>query len=128
MRRILTRIQKALRSWRTSRSFILSTISRPNMSESIVRGTVVFVPFPFTDLSSEKLRPAVVISSPRLGGVDVCVVFITSRIATSVPPDGLLIDDTHPVFSKTGLKTASPIRAGKIRMGNVDQETIRRNG
>jgi len=84
------------------------------MSESIVRGTVVLVPFPFTDLSSEKLRPAVVISSPRLGGVDVCVVFITSRIATSVPPDGLLIDDTHPDFSKTGLKTASLIRAGKI--------------
>src|SRR3990167_7463951 len=50
----------------------------------------------------------------HLGGVDVCVVFITSRIATSVPPDGLLIDDTHPDFSKTGLKTASPIRAGKI--------------
>jgi mRNA interferase MazF len=43
------------------------------------KGAVILVPFPFTDLSGNKVRPAVIISKNKIGG-DVIVVFITSQI------------------------------------------------
>ncbi len=42
------------------------------------QGTVVLTPFPFTDLSGDKVRPAIIISK-NLKGDDVIVVFITSK-------------------------------------------------
>jgi len=42
------------------------------------KGTVILVPFPFTDLSGNKVRPAVIISKNKIGN-DVVVVFITSQ-------------------------------------------------
>ncbi|MEJ7870921.1 MAG: type II toxin-antitoxin system PemK/MazF family toxin [Rubrobacteraceae bacterium] len=42
-------------------------------------GTVVFVPFPFTDLSGRKRRPALVVSS-GFDGEDVILCAITSRV------------------------------------------------
>ena len=42
------------------------------------QGTVVLTPFPFTDLSGDKVRPAIIISKD-LKGDDVIVVFITSK-------------------------------------------------
>jgi mRNA interferase MazF len=44
-----------------------------------VGGAVVVVPFPFTDLSSAKLRPALVLASLSRGDVILCQ--ITSRAA-----------------------------------------------
>jgi len=38
------------------------------------RGTIILVPFPFTDLSGTKVRPALMVSH-RLHGEDVVVVF-----------------------------------------------------
>ncbi len=42
------------------------------------KGEVILVPFPFTDLSGNKVRPAVIISEKKIGG-DVVVLFITSQ-------------------------------------------------
>lgn len=44
------------------------------------RGEVVLLPFPFTDLSAAKTRPAVVVSPPRFTEVtgDITVAMITS--------------------------------------------------
>ena len=39
---------------------------------------MILVPFPFTDLSGNKVRPALIISKEKIG-VDVIVVFITSQ-------------------------------------------------
>ena len=41
------------------------------------RGAVVLLPFPFSDLSSAKVRPAVVVS-PRYPSDDLLVVAVTS--------------------------------------------------
>ena len=43
------------------------------------KGDIVLIPFPFTDLSGAKVRPAVVISSYKKSQ-DIVVVFITSQI------------------------------------------------
>ena len=42
------------------------------------QGAVVLVPFPFTDLSASKVRPAVVVSAKPIGD-DVILAFISSR-------------------------------------------------
>lgn len=42
------------------------------------KGSIVLVPFPFTDLSGKKVRPALIISSGKINN-DVVVVFITSQ-------------------------------------------------
>ena len=56
------------------------------------RGDVVLVPFPFTDLSSSKRRPALIISSDSFNASnqDVILVAITSQIGNiphSIPVD-----------------------------------------
>jgi mRNA interferase MazF len=42
------------------------------------RGDIVLIPFPFTDLTGEKIRPALVLSKQAKGN-DIIVVFITSK-------------------------------------------------
>ncbi len=75
------------------------------------KGDIVLVRFPFTDFESEKVRPAVVLIPENSYG-DVCVAFITSRIARE--DDCILITERQKGFAKTGLKIHSTIRAGKI--------------
>jgi mRNA interferase MazF len=42
------------------------------------RGAVVLTPFPFSDLSGDKVRPAIIISDGRFGE-DVVTVFVTTK-------------------------------------------------
>jgi len=92
------------------------------MPDTIPRGTVVLVPFPFTDLSSEKLRPAVVISNELVQEKDVCVAFITSQLPAVIPADGILIKEDNEDFPSTGLKTSSIIRTNKI--ATLDRKVV----
>lgn len=75
-----------------------------------MKGKIVLIPFPFTDLTSTKLRPALVLHE---GEKDVVVAFISSRITKTRPID-ILISESHPEFKKTGLKVASSLRLDKI--------------
>ncbi|MEK9131076.1 MAG: type II toxin-antitoxin system PemK/MazF family toxin [Patescibacteria group bacterium] len=77
------------------------------------RGKIVLVPFPFTDLSSQKVRPAVIVSMTDRNDKDVVVVFVTTRTA-KISKDCLVISEDHPAFGRTGFKTESVIRADKI--------------
>jgi mRNA-degrading endonuclease toxin of MazEF toxin-antitoxin module len=52
----------------------------PQASEIYPRGTVVLVPFPFTDLSGRKRRPALVVSPGRFHDEDLILCAITSRV------------------------------------------------
>jgi len=76
------------------------------------RGDIVLVPFPFTDLSQEKVRPAVVISVEN--DVDVGVAFISSIISGEPASVDFVLSESHPDFSVTGLKRASVFKMNKV--------------
>lgn len=75
-------------------------------------GEVWLVTFPFTDLTSTKVRPALVISLHR---EDVIILGIFSKIPTAALRESwVLMAENHPEFLQTGLKKTSLIRADKI--------------
>lgn len=73
-------------------------------------GTVVLVPFPFSDLSGSKKRPAVVISDPRLQQArhEIIVMMISSR------PPADEIDLSLRYWEKAGLLRPSKVRVGRV--------------
>jgi len=78
------------------------------------RGTIVLTPFPFTDLSGVKVRPAVVISRPDRPGDDVILAFISSVVPTRLLPTDLPVDPAHPDARGTGLKVPSIVKCDKL--------------
>ncbi len=76
------------------------------------KGDIVLVRFPFTDLSSEKLRPALVLTEETKTG-DVILAFITSQITQKEDID-ILISESSDDFRQTGLKKESLIKLNKI--------------
>lgn len=85
------------------------------------KGVVVLVPFPFTDLSAHKVRPALIVSS-RHGGNDVVVAFISSRAEPRLHALDIRISTTHSAFDRTGLKADSVIKVGKL--ATLDKKII----
>ena len=72
----------------------------------MAKGDIVLIPFPFTDLSGSKLRPAVILVDTSL---DLTVCFITTQTGWQEPTDVLLT-----VSATNGLKKQSLIRTSKI--------------
>lgn len=77
------------------------------------RGKIILVPFPFTDLSSQKIRPAVIVSRVSKDAPDTIVAFISS-IPFHPSASHIVLKKTHADFKKTGLKTQSTIRCDKL--------------
>lgn len=71
-------------------------------------GSIVLTRFPFTDLSGDKRRPALVISRDNHRRTDLVVCFVTS-----VPRTGPDMAPIAPVPG-TGLKVSSMVRFDKI--------------
>ena len=72
----------------------------------MLKGDLVLINFPFTDLSGSKLRPAVVLTQTNL---DLTVCFITTQIQWREQTDVLLNPN-----SMNGLKAISLVRLSKI--------------
>jgi mRNA interferase MazF len=83
------------------------------MGDSLKRGLVVLAIYPFTDLSSAKRRPALVVSATKRPGRDCILAFITSRTGRIEETD-LMIDSADGDFAATGLRIASLVRCGKL--------------
>lgn len=76
------------------------------------RGEVWLLQFPFTDLTSTKLRPALVWA---VHGEDVIVVGIFSRVPAGLSRESwVLIEAQHSEFSRSGLKKTSLLKAEKV--------------
>ena len=73
------------------------------------KGTIILVPFPFTDLSGHKVRPALVIYEEKRGE-DCVVVFISSLTTKKVGPFEVTIKATET----NGLKVDSLLKVSKI--------------
>ena len=80
------------------------------------RGTIVLVPFPFTDLTGAKVRPALIIST-SLPGDDVVVLFISSK-RVAIGKFDVLVEPTK----QNGLKITSVIKSSKI--ATLDKKMI----
>lgn len=72
------------------------------------KGKIVLVPFPFTDLAGQKVRPALVLHVSR--GEDCIVAFVSSSIPKKKYPFDVLVKAS----SRNGLKTDSVIKIDKI--------------
>ena len=75
-----------------------------------MKGKIVLIPFPFTDLTATKLRPALILYE---GEKDVVAAFISSRIQKPKATD-ISVDEKHPEFKQTGLKISSVIKLDKV--------------
>lgn len=88
------------------------------------KGDILLIPFPFTDLSGNKLRPAVVLFATSL---DVTVCFITTQLQWQESTDVLILPTEN-----NGIKKISLIRTSKIatldktlvigKIGSVDNK------
>ena len=92
------------------------------------------MPFPFTDLSAIKQRPALVISPDRLNDArpDLVVVAITSQIPAALGEDEMRLADAE--LGACGLPKPSIVKLGKIftihqglirkRLGRLSQRML----
>ncbi len=93
------------------------------------KGSVVLIPFPFTDLSGKKLRPALILSSAPIKSDDIIVAFISSR-SGKIGAFDVPVKEGEKSFLATGLKTSSVIKVNKVatldkktcfgELGNID--------
>lgn len=72
----------------------------------MLKGDIVLITFPFTDLSGTKLRPAVILSETSF---DITVCFITTQLQWKESSD-LLLAPT----SQNGLRKQSLVRISKM--------------
>ncbi|KKL55074.1 hypothetical protein LCGC14_2259050 [marine sediment metagenome] len=79
------------------------------------QGDIVLITFPFTNLVSVKVRPALVISKPKFHAKseDAIFIMITSNI-NHIRKEEIFLKRGNPNFAATGLKKESVIRIPKI--------------
>lgn len=87
-------------------------------------GDVVLLPFPFTDLTTTKQRPAVVVSIEAFNArqQDVVVLAITSQIPPTLGPEDYRL--TSDEQRAAGLPKPSIVKCAKLL--TIDQRLIRR--
>jgi mRNA interferase MazF len=71
-------------------------------------GKVILVPFPFSDLSESKLRPAVVLADAKRGDWILC------QVTSNPYGDPQVVSITDESFSHGSLRIASFARPGKL--------------
>ena len=83
---------------------------------------IVLVPFPFTNLTAAKLRPALVIYESER---DVVVAFISSKIPTRLSEADILVTKEKQGFKETGLNNCLGIRDTGIIKDSIITRPIR---
>ncbi len=81
-------------------------------SEAYARGTVVFVPFPFTDLSGRKRRPALIVSPEGFDKEDLILCAITSRVPRTPSARDVLLEAQD--MADEALPRRSVVKVGKL--------------
>lgn len=89
----------------------------------LAKGDIILVPFPFTDLSQTKLRPAIVLWADSRGQ-DVTLCFITSQKIDRLAANEFLIASSDSQFFMTGLKVTS--KANVTRIVTLERRLLQR--
>ncbi len=85
-------------------------------------GSVVLVPFPFSDLTTSKLRPAVVLATVSRGD------FVLCQVTSNPYADPGAVELTGESFASGSLKRTSYARPGKLFTANAELfETVAGN-
>jgi len=88
--------------------------SESGLRPMLRRGDVVLVPFPFTDLTTDKVRPAVIVSADPQE-TDVTIAFVSSAVSPGEQSETDYVLRQHdPGFEGTGLKKASTFKMRKL--------------
>ena len=79
-----------------------------------VKNKIVLIEYPFDDLTQYKVRPVVCLTNPVTDFNQIVIAFITSKVPATLEKSDVILDDTDPGFSKTGLKQKSIIRVHRL--------------
>ena len=79
-----------------------------------MRYKVVLVPFPFDDLSGQKVRPAVCLTDAVGTHRHVVLAFVTSTVPPTLEPTDILLAPGTPDFPTTGLRVVSTLRLHRV--------------
>jgi len=80
----------------------------------MTRSKVVLVPFPFDDLSTTKVRPALCLTDPFGPHRHVVLAFISSQIPADMSDSDLVLDSNRADFAVTGLRVSSVLRLHRL--------------
>ena len=75
---------------------------------------IVLVPFPFDDLSSNKVRPAACLTDEIQPYGHIVLAFVTSRVSANPSDTDFVIDSQDADFAPTGLKISSTVRLHRL--------------
>lgn len=80
------------------------------------KGDIILVPFYFTDFTSYKMRPSLIVSYGQSNPQDYIVAFISTIIphGHSIHETHFIIDSRVSFFNNTGLKKTSVVKCDKI--------------
>jgi len=76
----------------------------------MTKGKVVLVPFPFDDLTTSKVRPAVCLTDPIGPHRHIILAFVTSRVPAELLDTDLVLYSEHAGFCATGLRVPSTLQ------------------
>lgn len=80
---------------------------------ALIKGDIVLVKFPFSDLSQTKLRPGLVLAV-NLDIDEITICFISSQNIASLNSNEFAILKSDDEFLQTGLKTDSKVRVTRV--------------
>ncbi len=80
----------------------------------MIKGKVVLVPFPFDDLSSTKVRPAVCLTNPIGQHRHVVLIFVSSQIPADIMETDVRIDPGQADCAQTSQRVQSILRLRRL--------------
>ena len=89
-----------------------------------MKNKIFLVPFPFDDLSANKVRPAVCLTDEILPYDHIVLAFITSKVPVNPSNTDFVIDAQNADFAQTGLKVSSAIRLHRLM--TISKKIIKR--
>lgn len=80
----------------------------------MVKGKIVLAAFPFTDLSSSKVRPALCLSERISSHNHIVLAFISSKVGKDPVETDMVLDSESVWFTSSGLKVKAVLKLHKL--------------